>query len=86
MLLIQSIREKCQIKIYIKKEKKRKKIATTINIINQIRETNIKAALLICKDMIVVRKRFDFVTFEVKTKKTKNTKKTIFEQKKYCRT
>jgi len=47
MLLIQNLREKFKIKIYIRKEKEIKKIIaiTTDNIINRIRKTNINTIL-----------------------------------------
>ncbi len=73
ILSIQSLREKFEIKIYIKREKKIKKIiVTTINnIIDRIRETNTKATLLIYKNIIAIRRQFDFVIFRIKIKESK---------------
>jgi len=73
ILLIQSFREKFEIKIYIKREKKIKRIITTTtnNIINRIREINTKATLLIRKNIIAIKKQFDFIIFRVKTKENK---------------
>ncbi len=58
MLLIQNLREKFKIKIYIRKEKEIKKIIaiTTDNIINRIRKTNINTIFSIYKNIIAIRK------------------------------
>ncbi len=87
ILLIQNLRKKFEIKIYIKREKKIKKIiiATTNNIIDRIYETNIEATLSIRKNIIAIRRQFDLVIFWVKTKKIKRILKKNFEQKRYYR-
>ncbi len=84
-LLIESLRKKFKIKIYIKKEKKIKRIiaTTTNNIINQIYKTNTKTTLSIYKNIRAIRRRFDLVIFRIKTKKNKRVlKKNNFWTKK----
>ena len=72
-LLIESLRKKFKIKIYIKKEKKIKRIiaTTTNNIINQIYKTNTKTTLSIYKNIRAIRRRFDLVIFRIKIKNNK---------------
>ncbi len=84
MLLIQNLCEKFEVKVYIKKKKKIEKIiiATTNNIINKARDIDIKAILLICKNIIIIKKRFDIVIFRIKTKKSKRILKKQFLNKK----
>ena len=89
ILSIQSFREKFEVRIYIKREKKIKKIiiATTNNIIKKVHNIDVEATLLVRKNIIIVKKQFDIVIFRVKIKKSKRIlKKTIFEQKRYYRT
>ena len=73
ILLVQSLCKKFKIKIYIKKKKKIKKIITitTNNRINRIRETNTKATLSIYKNIIAIKRRLDFVIFQLKIKESK---------------
>ncbi len=82
-LLIRSFRKEFEVKVYIKKEKKIKKIIiTTINnIINRICNANVEATLSIRKNIIIVKKQFNIVIFRVKTKKSKQllNKKNIIE-------
>ncbi len=88
-LSTQNFCEKFEIRIYIKKEEKIKRIITTTtnNIIDKARDTNVETIFSIRKNIIIVKRRFDIVIFRVKTKKSKKIlKKTIFEQKKCCRT
>ena len=72
-LLVQSLREKFEIKIYIKKERKIKKIiaTTTNNIINRACEANTKATLSIYKNIIAIKRQFNLVIFRIKTKESK---------------
>jgi len=73
------------VKIYIKRVKKIKRVITIItnNIISRIRDTNIEATLSIHKNIIIVKRQFNIVIFEVKTKKSKKIlKKNNFETKK----
>ncbi len=73
ILSIQSLCEKFDVKVYIKREKKIKKviIITTNNIINKIRNINVETTLLIRKNIIIVKKQFNIVIFKIKTKKDK---------------
>jgi len=73
MLLIQSVRKKFKIKIFIKNKKKIKKIiiTTTNNIISRARETNVKRTFLTRKNIIIIKRRLNFVIFKIRIKKSK---------------
>jgi len=73
MLSIQSVRKKFKIKIFIKNKKKIKKIiiTTTNNIISRARETNVKRTFLTRKNIIVIKRRLNFVIFKIRIKKSK---------------
>ncbi len=82
---IQSLRKKFEIKIYIKKKEKIKRIiTTTINyIIDQTCKTNTKTIFLIRKNIIAIRRRFDLIIFWIKIKESKRIlKKNNFWTKK----
>ncbi len=85
-LSIQNLRKEFEVRIYIKKEEKIKKIIIAIinNIINKVYKTNIEATLSIReKKIIVVERQFDIVIFKIKTKKSKRIlKKNNFWTKK----
>ena len=72
-LLVRNLREEFEVKIYIKREKKIKRIiiATTNNIINRARNIDVEATLSIRKNIIIVKRQFDIVMFRIKTKKSK---------------
>ena len=73
ILLIQSLRKEFEVRVYIKREKKIKKVISTItnNIIDKIRNANVEATLLIRKNIIAIKRQLDIVVFKVKTKKSK---------------
>jgi len=73
MLSIQSVRKKFKIKIFIKNKKKIKKIiiTTTNNIISRARETNVKRTFLTRKNIIIIKRRLNFVIFKIRIKKSK---------------
>jgi len=71
-LLIQSFRKEFEIKVYIKINKIKRVIITTINnIINKVRDANVEATLLIRKNIIIVKRQFNIVIFRIKIKKNK---------------
>ena len=72
-LSIQSFRKEFEVKVYIKKEKKIKRIiiATINNIIKRVYNTNVEATLLVRKNIMIVKRRLDIVIFRIKTKKSK---------------
>ena len=73
ILLVQNFRKKFEIKIYIRKEYKIKKIITitTNNIVSRIRKINTRATLLIYKNIIAIKNQSNFVIFRIKTKESK---------------
>ena len=70
---IRSLREKFEIKIYIKREEKIKRIMTTItnDMISRAREANARTTLSTRKNIIAIKRRSNIVIFRVKTKKNK---------------
>ena len=78
ILLTRNIREELELSVYIKKEKKIKKIIsiTTKNIINKIRKSNITITLSICKNIVVIKRYSNIITFRMKTKESKKILKT----------
>jgi len=83
--LVRSFHEEFEVRVYIKREKKIKRIITTItnDIIDRARNIDVKAAFLVRKDIIIVRKQFDIVIFRIKIEKSKRIlKKNNFWTKK----
>jgi len=84
-LLVRSLRKEFEVRVYIKKKEKIKRIIiTTINnIISRIRDANVGATLLVRKNIIIVKRQFNIVIFKVKIKKSKRIlKKNNFWTKK----
>ncbi len=72
-LLIQNLCKEFEVKVYIKKKEKIKRviIATINNIINKIRNANIETTFFNTQNIIIIKKQFDIVIFKIKTKKNK---------------
>ncbi len=72
-LLVRSFCKKFEIRVYLKKKEKIKKIITTTtnNIISKARNANVKAMFSIYKNIIIVKRQFDIVILKIKIEKSK---------------